>query len=279
MSWNLIVNTKGIQMTKRISKGVPYSVVVILMMIAFVVGAGVGIGGWIYIQSGSGEASRTIDEAIADVNNTNDSTDTTTIVDDTDDSSDAQTLDEVASEPMTFSIDATQSEVSFTLEEDLRGVRTTVVGTTTEVGGTINVDMANTSASTLGTIAVNARTIATDNDFRNRALRSDILKTAQDDYEFIIFEPTSLSNFSAESVSVGDTLTFDITGDLTITGVTQTVTFNASVTVDSETQLSGSATANVLYADFGLVIPSVPSVANVTDDVDLAITFVATIAE
>lgn len=267
-------------MTKRISSGVPYSAVAILMVIAFAAGAAAGVGGWIYIQSGSGEASRTIDEAIADVDNTDDSTDSVTVVDDNgDDTSDSQTADEVVSEPMTFSIDATQSEVSFTLEEDLRGVRTTVVGTTTEVGGTINVDMANTSASTLGTVAVNARTIATDNDFRNRALRSDILKTAQDDYEFIIFEPTSLSNFSAESVNVGDTLTFDITGDLTITGVTQTVTFNASVTVDSETQLSGSATANVLYADFGLVIPSVPSVANVTDDVDLAINFVATIAE
>ena len=169
--------------------------------------------------------------------------------------------------------------MSFTLEEDLRSVRTTVIGTTTEVGGTINVNMANPSASTIETIAVNARTLATDNDFRNRALRSDILKTAQDDFEFIIFEPISLDNFSAESASVGDTLTFDITGDLTITGVTQEVTFNASVTMDSDTQISGTATANVLYADFGLSIPSVPSVANVTDDVDLVINFVAIASE
>lgn len=243
-------------MANKRNKGVPYAVVAILMVIAFAVGAGAGVGGWIYITGGSGEASRSIDDAIAEVENTQSNA--------------------VASESITFSIVAEQSEVSFILEEDLRNIRTTVIGTTTEVGGTIHVNLANPSASAIDTIAVNARTLETDNSFRNRALRSRILKTAQDDFEFIIFEPTSLSNFSAESVSIGDTLTFDITGDLTITGVTQSVTFNASVTVDSDTQINGSATTNVLRSDYGLVIPSVPSVANVTDDVDLAINFVAT---
>jgi len=277
-------------MGSKSNKGVSYSVVAILMVIAFAVGAGAGVGGWIYVMGGSGEASRSVDDVIAEIDNTDDSTDAqvaddTTTSDDTTTADDTTTSDDTspettaASEPMSFSIVGEQSEASFTLEEDLRGVRTTVVGVTNEVGGTINVDMANPSASTIGTIVVNARTLETDNDFRNRALRSDILKAAQDDFEFIIFEPTSLDNFSAESVAVGDTLTFDITGDLTITGITQSVTFNASVIVDSDTQISGTATTNVLYADYGLSIPSVPSVANVTEDVDLVLTFVATAAD
>lgn len=252
-------------MGSKNNKGVSYGVVAILMVIAFVVGTGAGVGGWIFINSGSGEASQTVDEAIAEAE-TNDN------------SNDTQSND-VTSESVVFSIVAEQSDVSFTLEEDLRGVRTTVIGTTSEVGGTINVDMANPSASTIGTIVVNARTLATDNDFRNRALRSDILKTAQDDFEFIIFEPTSLGNFSSESVSIGDSFTFDITGNLTITGVTQSAIFNATVTVDNDTQISGSATTNVLRSDYGLTIPNVRAVANVTDDVDLAINFVATASD
>ena len=260
-------------MTNKRQRGLSYGVVFILIVIAFIAGAGAGIGGWIYVMGGSGEASRSVDEAISQVEGNIEEA-PTQVEEPVDESTDV-----VASESVAFSIVAEQSEASFTLEEDLRGTRTTVVGTTNEVGGTINVDLENPGASTIGTIAVNARTLSTDNDFRNRALRSDILQSAQDEYEFIIFEPTSLSNFSAESISVGDTLTFDITGDLTITGVTQTVTFNATVTLDSETQISGTATANVLYADYGLTIPDVPSVANVTDDVDLEIRFVATVAE
>ena len=261
-------------MGSKQNKGVSYSVVAILMVITFAVGAGAGVGGWIYVMGGSGEASRSVDDVIAEIDNTDASADPQ-IVEDTTDTSTETTVTSETSDPITLTIVADQSEASFTLEEDLRGVRTTVIGVTNEVGGTITVDMTNPSASTLGTIAINARTLATDNDFRNRALRSDILKAAQADFEFIIFEPTSLSNFSADAVAVGDTLTFDITGNLTITGVTQSVTFNASVTVDSETQISGIVTSNVLYADYGLVIPSVPSVANVTEDVDLALTFVA----
>lgn len=298
-------------MTNKSSSGLSYGVVAILVIIAFALGAGVGVGGFIFATGGEGRASRSVQEAIAEAEG-NDSdendvaesqtvdeeseTDETTTDEQTvdeeseadettdeqvtdteaDDSADA-TSDEMpeTSEAIDFAIVTEQSSATFTLEEDLRGERVTVIGTTEEVGGTISVNLDDPTQSSVGTIAVNVRTIATDNDFRNRAIRSRILKSAQEIYEFVIFEPTALSNFSAESVSVGDILTFDITGNLTITGVTQEVTFNASVTVDSDTQISGTATSNVLYADFGLVIPEVPSVANVTDDIDLAINFVA----
>ncbi len=174
-----------------------------------------------------------------------------------------------------FSIVAAESEARFTLEEDLRGVRTTVIGATNEVGGRIMVDLADPSASAIGTILINARTLETDNSFRNRALRSQILRSAQDEFEFISFEPRTLSNFSADTVVVGESISFDVSGDLTVAGATRAVTFNAAVTLDSETQISGSATVNLLHGDFGLVIPDVPSVANVTDDVDLTLEFVA----
>ena len=109
-------------------------------------------------------------------------------------------------------------------------MRTTVVGVTNEVGGSILVNLDEPGASSIGAIVINARTLETDNSFRNRALRSSILQSAQDQYEFIVFEPRALSNWSADSVAVGDTVAFNVTGDLTVVDSTHSVTFAASVT-------------------------------------------------
>lgn len=283
------------QMSNESRRGVPYLLVLVLLLIAVGGGAAAGILGYIWITGGSGEASISIEDelatreaseklmadaigtAVADAANTIIADAVAVAVVEAVDTSVTAAMEAVApaSAPVEFSIVAEESSASFTLEEDLRGVRTTVVGTTGEVGGSIMVDLANPTNSSIGTILINARTLETDNSFRNRALRSQILKSAQDGFEFITFEPSELGDFSADTVAVGETINFDIVGDLTVTGVTRGVVFSAEVTLDSETQISGSASAHLLHADFGLVIPDVPSVANVTEDVELRFDFVA----
>lgn len=282
-------------MSNQTMRGIPYLLVLLLLVIALAGGAAAGILGYIWYTGGSGEASLSVDAALAtreandaamadavgtaimDAANTVIADAVTVAIAEAVDSSVAAAMEAQApaSAPVEFSIVAAESEASFTLEEDLSGVRTTVIGATTELGGSITVDFADPGASVIGAIVVNARTLETDNSFRNRALRSQILRSAQDEFEFIVFDPRELSNFSADSITVGETLSFDITGDLTVTDVTRSVTFAATVTLDSETQISGSASANLLHADFDLVIPEVPRVANVTDDVELKLEFVA----
>ena len=259
--------------------------VVSLTLLVFVIGIVAGVFGWIWISGGAGQPSRSIEEALAELEATNQAANAElaviipaavgTAVSEALDSAMSETAVETVDGGVEFQIVPAESQATFTLKEDLRGTRTTVIGATSEVAGKIMVNLDNPAASAIGAIVINARALETDNSFRNRALRSSILKSAQDAYEFITFEPQALSNFSAESVSVGETLTFDITGSLTIADATQSLTFNAAVTLESETRISGRATANVLHADYDLVIPEVPSVANVTDDVDLAIHFVA----
>ena len=282
-------------MSNENRRGIPYVFVLALLAIALAGGAAAGILGYIWITGGSGEASLTVEDALATLEASEDSMADavgTAIVEVADtviadavalavaqavDASVEAALEAVApaSQPVEFSIVSEESQASFTLEEDLRGVRTTVIGTTNEVAGRVVVDLAMPSASSIGAILVNARTLETDNSFRNRALRSQILKSARDEFEFIVFEARELSGFSADSVGIGETISFDVTGDLTVAGETRAVTFAASVTLDSESQISGSATVNLLYADFGMTIPDVRSVANVTDDVDLRLDFVA----
>ena len=286
-------------MPNETRRGVPYLLVLLLLLIALAGGAAAGILGYIWITGGSGEASLSVEDALAtleasedtvadavgtaivDVANTVIADAVAVAVADAVDTSVAAAMAarEPESMPLEFSIVAGESQARFTLEEDLRGVRTTVVGSTSEVGGRIMVNLANPGGSSVGTILINARTLETDNSFRNRALRSQILKSAQDEHEFIVFEPQALSNFSADSVAVGETISFDVSGDLTVAGVTRSVTFDVAVTLESESQISGSASVNLLRADFGLAIPDVPSVANVRDDVDLRFEFVARTGE
>lgn len=171
-----------------------------------------------------------------------------------------------------YEISQAESAVQFELDEDLRGVRTTVVGTTDQVAGQIALDLSNLSTAQVGEIRINARTLATDNNFRNRAIQNEILDTGE--YEFIRFVPTAVNGLP-DSAAEGEEISFTIEGDLTIRDVTEPVTFSVTATAVSPSQISGTATATVLRDTYGLAIPEVPNVANVENEVDLIINFVA----
>ena len=173
---------------------------------------------------------------------------------------------------LVFTIDSTASQVRFQLDEELRGQPTTVVGTTDQVAGQLSVNLADLSQTQVGIIQINARTLTTDNNFRNRAINNEILDTG--DFEFITFTPTAIEGLPA-SATVGETISFTLVGDLTIRDITLPATFNVEATAVSETQITGTATAVINRTDYDLQIPSVPNVANVEEEVELYIDFTA----
>lgn len=177
-----------------------------------------------------------------------------------------------ASELLIYRINQGESQVRFELSEDLRGVRTAVVGATDQLAGEIAVNLADLSSAQLGIIQINARGLATDNNFRNRAIHNDILNTGA--FEFITFTPTTVSGLPA-SAAPGEAVTFTVAGDLTIRDITRPVSFDVTATAVAPGRLAGTASAAVNRADFDLRIPSVPSVANVDEVVRLTIDFVA----
>jgi polyisoprenoid-binding protein YceI len=172
---------------------------------------------------------------------------------------------------VTYQIAQSESQVSFSVQEVLRGSPLTAVGTTNQVAGELAIDFDNASAQ-LGPVQVDARTLKTDNNFRNRAINNEILDTAQ--YEYITFVPTAITGLPS-SIAIGDTVTFQISGNLTIRDVTKPVTFEVKVTLVSKDRLEGQASATVLRSDYNLNIPSVPQVANVSNEVLVEINFVA----
>lgn len=171
-----------------------------------------------------------------------------------------------------FGIVSEESEARFTLNEMLRGNPKTVVGATNQVAGEILFDLGDLSGAVLGEIVVNARGLKTDNDFRNRAVANAILQTGT--YENITFKPVKITGLPA-SVEVGDVVTFQVTGDLTIRDVTMSETFDLTVTVVSGERLEGLGSAMVAYADYGIAIPDAPGVAEVDEEVLLEIAFAA----
>jgi polyisoprenoid-binding protein YceI len=124
----------------------------------------------------------------------------------------------------------------------------------------------------VGTVAIDARTLATDDSARNQALRNLILNSNQ--YEYITFTPTDISGLP-DSLALGQSYPFQISGDLSIAGVTQPAVFKATLTRITDDTLEGSASTTINYADWGVSIPSVPFVASVDNQVSLNLDFQA----
>ena len=171
-----------------------------------------------------------------------------------------------------FQIDPTASEARFVIDEILNGSPNTVVGATREIQGEIRVDPEEPILSVVGPISIDAESFVTDNGFRNRAIHRFILEA--NNFPAITFVSTALEGLPSPA-SVEQTYTFRLTGDLTIRDTTRSVTFEVTLTVQSADRLSGSATATIERSEFGLSIPSVPQVAEVSNEVILELDFAA----
>lgn len=179
---------------------------------------------------------------------------------------------EAASGAITFAIDPAQSEARFVIDEELMGSPKTVVGVNNTVSGEVTVNPGEPGSVTIGPITIAANNFVTDSSRRNGAIQRFILQSSS--YPVITFTPTAIEGLPA-SVAVGDTLSLQVTGDLTIREITRSETFAIEVQVISESELRISGETQVLRENYELTIPSVPSVANVTNEVQLQFDFVA----
>lgn len=172
-----------------------------------------------------------------------------------------------------FRIDQNASTARFIIDEVLRGTPTTVVGTTNQVAGEIAANLNDIDAASVGPIRINARTLTTDAESRNRMLQNRILETEQ--HEFIVFTPKSVVGLP-DTATVGQPITFKMVGDLNIRGTAREATFDVTLTPTAANRLEGTASTSIRYADWGVSIPQVPSVAGVAEQVGLHLDFVAT---
>lgn len=142
------------------------------------------------------------------------------------------------------------SQAGYRVDEVLNGENITVTGRTSDVTGTIKVNDKGTTLES-ASFTVDVTTIATDSERRDNYFRENTVKADQNPTATLnITQPVELGTPAA-----GETITVDVTGELTLAGVTQTVTFPVQVAGDGS-QLQIAATVPLTFADYGIEAPS-----------------------
>ena len=152
--------------------------------------------------------------------------------------------------PTIYQIASAESEARFSVYETFP--EGTAGGRTSEVAGDIFVDFNTPSNSQLGIIRINLRTLATDDPDRDKSIRCCVLLTARPEYEFADFVPTQITGLP-DQVSMGQSVEMQVTGDLTLRGVTNPVTFNVTLTIVNPQELRGLATTTVMRSNFNIL--------------------------
>jgi polyisoprenoid-binding protein YceI len=174
-----------------------------------------------------------------------------------------------------YTIASSESSATFELDELLRGEPVTVIGLNKgEVSGEFVVNRQNLPASKIGTIRVNARTFVTDSEQRNNAIRRMILKTEDDANEFITFKATAVTGLPT-TVANDKSFEFKIVGDLTVSGTTKPATFDAMGQFKADGTFTAQATSTIKRGDFNIVVPSLPFLANIEEEVELSLQLIA----
>jgi polyisoprenoid-binding protein YceI len=141
------------------------------------------------------------------------------------------------------------SEFGYRVEEVLAGISTTAVGRSNEISGLLTI--AGTTATAVD-VEVQVDSIKSDSALRDGRFAGDIMNS--DEFPTATFSLTEPIEFG--SIPTGDEqITATATGELTLRGVTNPVTFDVTAqTTDGRIGVLGSIP--VVFADYGIDNPS-----------------------
>jgi polyisoprenoid-binding protein YceI len=171
-----------------------------------------------------------------------------------------------------YRIDASQSEVRYEVGETFfQGNRFNLaIGRTQGIAGDVLVDFARPSNSQIGEIVIDVSQFTSDENRRDNFIRRDGLQSSI--YPTARFVPTSIDGLP-DQVTVGDQVSFTVTGDLTVKETTLPVVWDVTLTLEQD-RLVASASTEILMSDYG--VGPIQIVSLVTEDkVALFFDFVA----
>jgi polyisoprenoid-binding protein YceI len=172
---------------------------------------------------------------------------------------------------VTFRIVPEQSEARYRAREQLLGrpLPNDAVGRTNAVEGQIVFAADGTIDSQQSQVTVDLRTLKSDEARRDNYIKQNTLEV--DRYPTATFQPTAASGLPWPLPTSGQ-LQFQLEGNLTVHGVTKPVTWNVEATVDGN-RITGTATTQVTFDDFGMTPPRVPVVLSLEDTITLELNF------
>ncbi len=148
-------------------------------------------------------------------------------------------------------------------------------GETTEVVGRIAFDEDGGIVADESSIVIQAGTLRTDSDRRDRYVRERTLLTAQ--YPEVVFHPTSVEGLPSPIGEASGTVEFTISGDLTVRDQTRPVTWD--VTAEFGDIITGIAAIDITFEQFAMDKPSVAIVLSVEDTIRLELAFVGSLEQ
>ena len=114
---------------------------------------------------------------------------------------------------------------------------------------------------------INARTLKTDSENRDRATARFILESEKPENEFI--------EFVMESIVPGATSSVSIVGNLVIRGTAKPAIFAGTLMREKGGTVHIAAKAEIKRSEYGLTIPDIPFIADVADIVSLEADIIA----
>jgi len=142
------------------------------------------------------------------------------------------------------------------------------VGTTTGVTGSIMIGADGKIVAEGSKLVVDLTTLQSDSSMRDGFIARSTLNTSQ--FPTATFVPTEVKGLTGPLPTSGQQ-TFQLVGNLTMHGVTKPVTFNVTTQVNGG-DVTGQATTDFKFEDFGMSPPQSMAVLSVVDNVKLEVT-------
>ena len=170
-------------------------------------------------------------------------------------------------------VDASASHASYHAHEQLvgRDLPSEAVGTSSNVSGTIVLAADGSIDPTQSQINVDLSQLSSDESRRDNFIKGNTLQTGQ--FPIATFTPRSAEGLPSPLPQSG-TAKFQLSGDLTVHGVTKPVTWQVTSQF-APGGVNGNATTDVKISDFGMAPPKAGPVLSIQDGLTLELNFTA----
>jgi polyisoprenoid-binding protein YceI len=164
------------------------------------------------------------------------------------------------------------NEARYRVREQLAGIDfpSDAVGKTSRVEGSILIGADGKLVRDSSRFTVDLRTLESDQTRRDGFIKRNTIQT--DSFPNAVFVPASAQGLPATLPATGD-LAFTLAGDLTVHGVTKPVTWQVKAKRIASGAVTGTATTDFKFGDFGMTIPKVGRVLSVDDKITLEYDF------
>jgi len=174
----------------------------------------------------------------------------------------------------TFQIVPSQTTASYSVYENLifqSKPNNDAIGTTHSVQGSFKIRTGASPLVAAMNITVDLRTLQSDAQRRDSFIQQNSLQT--DTYPYATFVSVSMQGLPS-SYSDGQTVHFQLTGNLTMHGKTNKEVFDVQGKVVGNT-ITGTATSTIYMTDFGIEPPNLANIAIAQNKVLVTLTFTA----